>query len=129
MAAARPARPRWRSRSNPDGACARRIGETPRGLSVRRAIAITAAALFVAPASGWGATATPLTLLGSTAVSAGAAVERSCLARPLARGTRGADVRTLTTPASGWLDARLDGSAHGPDWDLAVFDATGRLVG
>jgi hypothetical protein len=59
-------------------------------------------------------------------VSAGEAVDRDCTTRELA-GAPGVDSRSITAPAFGSIEARLDG---GPgDWDLAVLDAgTGATV-
>jgi murein tripeptide amidase MpaA len=93
----------------------------------RRVAAVAALAtglLAAAPAA-----ATPVRALGREALSADRAVKRTCFAAPLAAGARGADVRMITAPVSGLLDARLDGSPHGADWDLAVFGPGGRLVG
>jgi hypothetical protein len=86
--------------------------------------ALAAGLLATAPAA-----ATPVRVLGREALSADRAVKRTCFAAPLTAGARGADVRTITAPVSGLLDARLDGSPHGEDWDLAVFGPGGRLVG
>ncbi|MDX6650319.1 MAG: hypothetical protein QOJ97_2270 [Solirubrobacteraceae bacterium] len=83
-------------------------------------VAVTLAAL-TAPA-----TASAETLLDTT-VAADRAVARDCVASPISAGD-GLAVSGVTVPATGWVTARLSGSAPG-DWDLALFDAdTGRRV-
>ena len=49
------------------------------------------------------------------------AVARTCAARNLPAGAQGAATESWTAPAAGLATARLDGSARGGDWDLAVF--------
>jgi hypothetical protein len=62
-----------------------------------------------------------------TVVRSDAAVARDCISRPLDAGP-GVVTRGITVPTTGWVTARLTGSAPG-DWDLAIFDrATGRRV-
>ena len=64
----------------------------------------------------------------STTLSAGQAVERTCVDRVL-RGGEGYAARTVTAPDTGVLTARLTGSAPG-DWDLGLYDArSGRRLG
>ena len=97
---------------------------------MRRTTLACAAVLVAAGAAPASAklTATRLHLL-TAPVAAPTAVKRTCSAQMLQPGTPGAVVRTLTVPMGGLLDARLDGSPTGGDWDLAVFNAlTGRLV-
>lgn len=102
-------------------------------MSVRRlalpGLVAVLAVLAALPAPAPAATSLPVALVPAAAVEAPAAVERTCFARALVPGAAGADVRVLTVPATGVLNARLDGSAQGPDWDLAVFDAGGRMLG
>jgi hypothetical protein len=97
---------------------------------VRRAAlaaGLLAAALGAAPASAK-LTASTLHLLRAP-VAAPSAVKRTCSEKALRPGTPGAVVRTLTVPMGGMLDARLNGSPRGGDWDLAVFNAlTGRML-
>src|SRR4051812_22907412 len=95
---------------------------------VRRALAICVllCAVLAAPA-GAAVRATPVPVLAGPP-RAGIAVARPCFAAPLPAGTPGAVIRHLTVPATGLLDARLDGSAQGADWDLAVFNAAGRRM-
>src|SRR5689334_11921000 len=91
-------------------------------------VVVGAAALTGAAPSSAKLAATDLHLL-TTTIAAPTSVKRTCSARMLKPGTPGAVVRTLTVPMGGLLDARLDGSPNGGDWDLAVFNAlTGRLV-
>src|SRR5688572_25881357 len=62
-----------------------------------------------------------------TVVRSNAAVPRDCVSRPLA-AARGVATRSVTAPATGWVTARLAGSAPG-DWDLAIFErSTGRRI-
>jgi hypothetical protein len=64
--------------------------------------------------------------LFSGPVSVRAAAERSCGA--FAGAGRGVVQRTVSSPSSGWVSARLDGPPAG-DWDVAVFSSPGgRLV-
>src|SRR5258707_1010198 len=92
-------------------------------------VALLAAAGSAAPAAAR-ISADPVALLRLPALHAPTAVVRTCSARELPAAAAGALVRRIVVPATGWLDARLTGSTHGPDWDLAVFDAaSGRQVG
>ncbi|HVL95924.1 MAG TPA: M14 family zinc carboxypeptidase [Solirubrobacteraceae bacterium] len=92
-------------------------------------LAVAAAALAAPGAAHARPTAAALPLIDAAPVRAAEAVARTCFARPLAAGTAGADVRVLAAPATGFLQARLDGAPGGADWDLAVFDGAGRLLG
>ena len=92
------------------------------------AAAVTIAALGAAPAASAKLSASTLTLLRTPLASA-TAVKRTCSDQLLRPTAAGAVIRTLTVPMGGMLDARLDGSPKGGDWDLAVFNAlTGRLI-
>ena len=101
------------------------------GLARRGALALLAllTSLAFAP-SAFAATtvldapAAPARLLDAT-LSAPAAVDRAC--QTGLRSGRGVASRTVAAPGVGELTARLDGA--GGDWDLALFDATGRQVG
>ena len=59
------------------------------------------------------------------AVTATDAAERSCSTRELAESDSVVK-RSTSASSAGWATARLD--AAGGDWDLAVFDGTGRRV-
>jgi hypothetical protein len=61
----------------------------------------------------------------SSALSAPGTFAGSCHDR-LRKGAPGAVVETVSIPAYGPIDARLDASSG--DWDLAVFDADGRRL-
>jgi hypothetical protein len=92
-----------------------------RALCLRRAL-LTAALLTLLGAAAAPATADAF----STKVTANDAVARDCIAEQLQPG-EGIAHRSVTAPASGWVEARLEAASG--DWDLAVFDAaTGRRV-
>ena len=62
----------------------------------------------------------------STSVSAPRNEDRSCTSKLL--GGVAQPAKTFTSPAGGWITARLEGDGPG-DWDLAVFEPeTGRRV-
>ena len=62
----------------------------------------------------------------STSVSAPRNEDRSCTSRLL--GGAAQPAKTFTSPAGGWITARLEGDGPG-DWDLAIFETeTGRRV-
>ena len=83
-------------------------------------IAVLALSALLAPAA-----AEARDLL-STSVSAPRNADRSCTSRLL--GGAAQPAKTLTSPAGGWITARLEGDGPG-DWDLAIFETeTGRLV-
>ena len=96
-------------------------------MPVRR-LALAAAVLGAALPASAEPPAPPLRLLAPAPVQARRR-RPQLFARPLLPGARGADIRLLAAPARGLLRARLDGSPHGADWDLAVFGAGGRLLG
>jgi murein tripeptide amidase MpaA len=104
---------------------------TPGAFRARHALIALAAAAFSALAPP--AHAAPIdfaapqaaTLLDTT-LRAPAAADRACHIGVLA-GRRGAVTRTVVVPAAGEVSATLKGAAG--DWDLAIFDASNRLVG
>ena len=97
-------------------------------LRLRPLLAALILTAVAAPAASAKLSATSLELLRAP-LSSATAVKRTCSARPLPAGTPGVVAKTVAVPSGGLLDARLDGSPHGADWDLAVFDAvTGRLL-
>ena len=62
----------------------------------------------------------------STSVSAPRNEDRSCTSKLL--GGVAQPAKTFTSPAGGWITARLEGDGPG-DWDLAIFETeTGRRV-
>ncbi len=104
---------------------------SPRWLS---SAVLTPLALLLAAAPQASA-ATPISvdtldlLGGRQSLTTATAVRRTCFDAPLAAGAPGVLKRTVTTTIDGYVQARLHGTPHGDDWDLAVFDAvTGRLV-
>lgn len=68
------------------------------------------------------AAALPTAAAASTTLQASQQVERICTSSLLPASSSGADSRTWTPPASGYLTVRLQGGPE-PDWDLAVFVA------
>ncbi len=75
-----------------------------------------------APATA-GVDASSVAILSAPALSTPTAVARTCSAHAFPAGTPGVVTRRAVVPAAGFLDARLNGSPTGPDWDLAIFDA------
>ena len=86
----------------------------------RRLAALLVAVL--ASTTAMAATGSSAASAASGTVTAERAVPRSCQAAPLP-DRAGTDVRRLTAPRTGLLQARLSGSG---DWDVAVFDADTR---
>ena len=61
----------------------------------------------------------------TTTVSAGSTAQRECAARAVS-GATSVVTRQVATPMSGIVAVKLN--AAGGDWDVAVFDSTGRTV-
>ena len=87
---------------------------------LRRSACLAAAGLALLAAPAYGAEVL------STNLSAPTSAKRTCHANLLTGGA-GYVQRQVTAPATGVISARLNGAAGG-DWDLGVFDATGRTV-
>ena len=65
----------------------------------------------------------------TSARALGLAALLALLPAPAQAAQRPCVQREVTAPVTGVLRATLDGSPHGTDWDLRVFDAGGRLLG
>jgi hypothetical protein len=94
----------------------------------RRGLVLALFSTLLAPGTAAALHADSVPLLRAP-LAAPQAVQRTCSARELTPGAAGAVVKHLVISTGGLLDARLDGSPRGADWDLAVFNAlTGRMV-